>query len=95
MKSKVAALLLALFLAFACGFAMAARMTSPGSQIIARDVLAGGGGSATIPDGHRIQTTAGQPVAGISQIPAGTVLVHGFHSPVPAGTTAARNWHLY
>ena len=96
MTRKTILILFALGLAFIMGFGLAARMQNPAGSVIPRDVVAGGGGRSTTPSGHVLQSTIGQPAAGISYAGNGTSLVGGFQTMTRLKpSTAARRWNLY
>ena len=95
MSRKSVLMAVALVVAFAMGFALAGRMQSGSGEVIARDVIAGGGSASTAPSGHVLHATIGQPVVGISQNASSMILVHGFHTMAGRGMTAARRWELY
>jgi hypothetical protein len=92
---KTIIVLVGLVLAFAVGFGLAARMISGGGEVIARDVVAGGGGRGTAASGHVLEGTIGQTATGIGTAGNGTILVGGFQTMTPKSPSAARNWNLY
>ncbi|MCX8038123.1 MAG: hypothetical protein N3D11_13925 [Candidatus Sumerlaeia bacterium] len=93
MNRKTVAIAAGLVFFFVLGFAVA-RMVS-GTGIIPRDVVAGGGGRSTAPSGHILNSTIGQPIAGLSTAGNGTILVGGFQTMVPQVSTSAQRWSLY
>ena len=96
MNRKTILILVGLVMAFGLGIAVAYRTTNPPNTVIPRDVIAGGGGrSATSPPNYILQSTIGQPAAGISTAGNQTTLVGGFQVMVPRGPAAAQRWNLY
>ena len=95
MTRKTVLTILAVAVAFAVGFTLAARMTSSGGEVVARDVVAAGGGQSTATSGHALSGTIGQPIAGVSTSTEGYILVGGFQTMGRRGPTAVRNWELY
>jgi len=87
--------IIVLVLAVVFGFGLSARMESPSGEVIARDVVAGGGGESTAPQGFVLNSTVAQTATEISAASNGTTLVGGFQVMVRRGPTAARHWQLY
>ena len=93
---KTVLIIVAIGLAFVAGFGLAARMTSPGGDVIDRSVVATGGGESADGSGRQLSGTIGQPIAGMSTASNGTILVGGFQTMrAPGGPTAARRWQHY
>jgi len=92
---KIALALIVLCLAFATGFALAARMVTSGGSIIPRDVVAGGGGRSVTTLGSVLNGTIGQPATAVMTATNGSTLVGGFQTMPQLYTTSARRWDLY
>jgi hypothetical protein len=95
MIRKTAFVAIVLGLALLAGPAGAARMESPNGTVIARDVIAGGGGESRTPGGYVLNGTIGQPIAAVSEADDGTILVGGFQTMWRPSVTAVRHWDLY
>lgn len=92
-RTLFAGVLTVLFLA--AGHALAARSETTNGDVLARDVIAGGGGRSETSSGNVLYGTIGQPVAAVSNARNGTMLISGFHTVIPRGPTIVRTWHLY